>query len=202
MGCCVSAPSTQPPKYAFLDVGVSGESAGRLYLELRPDLVPRTVRNFEQLCEGLPDGRGYAGSKFHRIVPELCIQGGECGPSIYGKVFRDESFKLKHEGRGTVYMANRDESHTNASQFFICLAESFKLDHKFVAFGKLVETGGSFALLDRLESLGTNRGHTKAEVSIDACGMLSGLPPPLHPEPPAAAAEADPASVGLELTGS
>ena len=200
MGSCASAPAAQAPKYAFLDVSVSGENAGRLYLELRPDLVPRTVRNFEQLCEGLPGGRGYAGTKLHRIVPELCIQGGECGLSIYGKMFRDENFKLKHQGRGTVYMANLDEPNTNASQFFICLAENFRLDHKFVAFGKLVETADSSALVDRLESLGTNRGHTRAEVFIDACGVSSTGPPPLRPEPPAAA-ETDPASVGLDLTG-
>ena len=208
MGCCASAPAIQAPKYAFLDVSVSGEGAGRLYLELRPDLVPRTVRNFEQLCEGFPSnsgGRGYAGTKFHRIVPDLCIQGGECGPSIYGKTFRDENFKLKHMGRGTLYMANLDEPNTNASQFFICLAENFRLDHKFVAFGKVVETGGTFALLDRLESLGTNRGHTSAEVVIDACGMIASipqLPPRPADEPPAAEAESDPASVGIELTGS
>lgn len=150
-------------------------------LELRPDVVPRTVANFEALLEGR-DGRGYAGKALHRIVPGLCLQGGECGPSIYGKRFRDESFALGHLGYGTLYMANRDEPHTAGSQFFVCLAERFTLHVKFVAFGRVLPDG--LPLLRELEALGTNRGHTLKPVTIQACGRLPG-PPPEETPPPA-----------------
>eukprot|EP00951_Prasinocladus_malaysianus_P005639 scaffold39802_cov27-Prasinocladus_malaysianus.AAC.1 len=168
MGCFPSKPCNSCRTYAWLEVAIDGKVAGRLDLELRPDVVPRTVRNFEALCSGKgPGGRGYKGTQLGRIIPEMCIQGGECGPSIYGEYFKDENFKLRHQGFGTVYMANLDEPNTNRSQFFICLAEKFSLDVKFVAFGKVLQ---GLDLLRDLEALGSNRGYVRQEVTIFDCG--------------------------------
>ncbi|XP_078055622.1 peptidyl-prolyl cis-trans isomerase-like isoform X2 [Mustelus asterias] len=158
----------------YMDVASRGNTLGRIVIELRPDVVPKTAENFRALCTN-EKGFGYKGSIFHRIIPGFMCQGGDFtkhngtgGKSIYGEKFQDENFQLKHTEAGTLSMANAGPN-TNGSQFFICTAETPWLDGKHVVFGKVVE---GYDVVKKMEKLGSSDGKTSSTVSIINCGQL------------------------------
>jgi len=163
----------------FFDMEVGGQPTGRIVMELRADVVPKTAENFRALCTGEKSKPNqalhYKGSTFHRVIPNFMCQGGDFtrgngtgGLSIYGEKFADENFKLKHEGAGILSMANAGPG-TNGSQFFICTAKTEWLDGKHVVFGKVVE---GLDVVKKIESYGSDSGKTKAPVKVANCGQL------------------------------
>lgn len=111
---------------------------GNIELELTPDKTPVTVANFVNLAQ-----HGYYnGVKFHRVINDFMIQGGDptgTGAGGPGYRFEDEiDPTLKHDGPGTLSMANAGPG-TNGSQFFITHVATPWLNGKHSVFGKVIK---------------------------------------------------------------
>jgi len=100
--------------------------------------VPMTAANYLNLAK-----RGYyEGLKFHRVIPNFMIQGGDpqgTGRGGPGYRFGDEfDPSLKHDGPGVFSMANAGPG-TNGSQFFVTHKETSWLDNRHSVFGKVTK---------------------------------------------------------------
>jgi len=129
-----------PNKTAVMDT-----NRGTIELELFADEVPDTVANFEKLA-----GSGfYDGTKFHRVIANFMIQGGDPysksgkGPVGTGgpgyKIKCETHLNTHRHVAGTLSMAHAGKD-TGGSQFFICHSPQPHLDRKHTVFGQV--TGG------------------------------------------------------------
>ena len=112
-------------------------SKGDINLRLLPEVAPMTVTNFVHLSR-----RGYYdGLKFHRVIADFMIQGGDptgTGAGGPGYQFGDE-FKQEvvFDVPGKLAMANAGPG-TNGSQFFITHVPTDWLNYKHTIFGEVV----------------------------------------------------------------
>ena len=111
---------------------------GDIEAVLYPSKAPVTVANFLNLAK-----RGYYdGLKFHRVIPDFMIQGGDptgTGSGGPGYRFEDECTpELKHDKPGIFSMANAGPG-TNGSQFFITHVPTPHLDGKHTVYGSVTK---------------------------------------------------------------
>ncbi len=124
-------------------------SKGTILLELEYKKAPVTVANFVSLAEGtntmvsekFKGKHFYDGLKFHRVIADFMIQGGDPdgnGSGGPGYKFKDEFVEdLKMDKPGVLAMANAGPG-TNGSQFFITHKETNYLNGRHTVFGKVI----------------------------------------------------------------
>jgi len=139
-------------------------SRGPIEIELFPDQAPLTVMNFVNLAR-----RGYYdGLKFHRVIEDFMVQGGDpngTGTGGPGYQFKDEFHsQLKHDAPGILSMANAGPG-TNGSQFFITHVATPWLDRKHTVFGRV--TSGQ----DVVDAIQKDDRMTKVVIEGDVSGL-------------------------------
>jgi len=142
---------------------------GDLNVELHCDIAPIACDNFIRHCKS----GYYNGTKFHRLIKNFIMQGGDPkgtgkgGESAFegGEPFKCElDTRLKHIGPGILSMANAGKN-TNRSQFFITFRDAQHLDLKHTIFGRVV---GGLKLLDTLNQFETDgNDKPRRKITID-----------------------------------
>jgi len=152
-------------------VAVFTTNKGNFEVELFIDKVPSTAGNFKKLAES----GFYDGTKFHRIIADFMVQGGDpltkddtkmalWGTGDPGYKFDDEFGEGLSNVPGTISMANSGPN-TNGSQFFINVKDNSFLDFdkeplssKHSVFGKVISGMEVVMQLSTVETLqGSNR---------------------------------------------
>jgi peptidylprolyl isomerase len=147
------AQAADPENTVFLDV-----PAGRVVIELRPDLAPHHVARIKELIRS----GFYDGLTFHRVLDGFMVQTGDPkgdGTGGSGQKLKAE-FSSEHHVRGICSMARSDDPNSADSQFFIMLGDAPFLDGKYTIWGK-VTSGMEF--IDKIK-----KGNQNANGKVDS----------------------------------
>ena len=160
-----------PQNFADSKIAIIETKFGNMIIEFFPADAPKTVENFINLAES----GFYDGTKFHRVIPNFMIQGGDplskddslmqkWGTGNSGNTINAEFNNIKHK-RGIVSMARSIDPNSASSQFFIVHKDSTFLDKQYSVFGRLI-TQESYDVLDSIASLETNHNATSMPLDV------------------------------------
>ena len=156
-------------------------SLGGFTVELFADEAPVTVENFLAYV----DDDFFAGTVFHRVIPNFMIQGGGMTADLARKPTQDPIKNeadngLKNE-RGTLAMARTSDINSATSQFFVNLIDNKSLDHGrrnfgYAVFGKVTD---GMDVLDKIAGVqtGNQGGHRDVPVEpviIESASRIEG----------------------------
>lgn len=150
------------------EVAVINTDFGEIWLEMWPDVAPKTVANFKKLA-----GEGfYDGQCFHRIIDGFMIQGGDpltkddkekAAWGTGGPGYNiDAEFNDRKHVRGVISMARSQDPNSAGSQFFICLGDVPQLDGQYTAFGNLVGGDEVLGKIGKVETTASRLGGEKS----------------------------------------
>lgn len=176
---------------------------GDIVIKFYPEETPLTVENFTKLARQ----NFYDNTRFHRIIKNFMIQGGDpfskeddkikWGTGGPGYTFPDEITDRKLV-RGVVAMANSG-SNTNGSQFFIVTAESTPwLDGKHTVFGEVIS---GLEVVDKIGNLATDtQDHPLEDAVIQSIELVIPEPEPVATDASQTTSAAEAISTGLTQT--
>ncbi len=135
-------------------------NAGSFTVELYPADAPLTVANFLSHV----DSGYYAGTIFHRVIPNFMVQGGGFSAAMEqkpeGELVKNESLNRLHNERGTIAMARTADPDSAAAQFFVNVRANLTLDFNYVTrepgytvFGRVVD---GMDVIDGISLVGTH----------------------------------------------
>jgi cyclophilin family peptidyl-prolyl cis-trans isomerase len=147
---------------------------GDISVELFDDKAPISCDNFRQYAR---DGH-FAGTVFHRVIPNFMIQGGGMDESMTAKPTR-ESIKNEADNgvsntRGTLAMARTMVVDSATSQFFINLRDNDFLDHGSRDFGYAVfgQVTDGMDVVDAIAAVPTGNRGGHQDVPVEAVEII------------------------------
>jgi cyclophilin family peptidyl-prolyl cis-trans isomerase len=148
------ARAADPENTLYLDV-----PAGRVVIELKPELAPKTVAHIKELTR-----RGfYDGLAFHRVIDGFMAQTGDPkgnGTGGSGQNVKAEFSQNAHFLRGTLGLARANDPDSGDSQFFICFKPAPNLDGKYAVFGQVAS---GMEAIDAIKKGDANRNGSVAD---------------------------------------
>ncbi len=176
-----TTPAASPSSAAKVSDSITAifkTSKGDITVELFPKAAPKTVANFVGLAKGTKEwtspktgdkmtGKSlYAGTVFHRVIPDFMIQGGDpLGQGIGGPGYKfEDEFNNGYDFSEPYMLAMANSGpNTNGSQFFITVAPTTWLNNKHTIFGKVIK--GS-EIVDTISTVKTSAGDKPVEAVI------------------------------------
>ena len=154
-------------------------SMGDITVELDAENAPNSTENFLAYID---DGY-FAGTTFHRVIPNFMIQGGGITadmrdkPSNRAPIENEANNGLKND-RGTLAMARTNDPHSATSQFFINLKDNGFLNHSsetmqgwgYAVFGKVVD---GMDIVDAIAAVQTGNKGGHQDVPLETIEIIS-----------------------------
>jgi len=156
---------------------VLNTNLGKITLKFFPESAPKTVNNFLKLASS----GFYNGTKFHRVIPDFMIQGGDpnskddsqkslWGTGGPGYKFADELSGKEKYSQGTLAMANSGPD-TNGSQFFIVTASpGYPLPPSYTVFGEVSQGLDTALKIQEVKTDSSNR--PLEDVTIESVELI------------------------------